>query len=341
MENKARLRSLDILKGIAIISVVIGHAGFGNMITNYLSSFHLQLFFFVSGLLFTVDKYKEFTVYSKRRAKSLLVPYAAFAIVTIIVCLICSLLAGRNIYNLPESLKGIIWSNQSIFPITGGIWFLQCMFVVEIVYWLLTRFVSYKFLPVVALAFVALSFFQSTNALLLPFSIDSALSAIVFFCIGNALRPIFNSINSSPLNGQKNCLIAVVLIVSGAVLSYFNGRVNPRTCEYGNIILYYVCALVSIAGWTFLAIGLDRIKNKFIVFANNELEEAGKNSIVYLGLNQLVLAGLFTCCELLPLSGSSLIKAFRNILVCIATCIIIKYLARLIVSSRLKVFVGK
>ncbi len=341
MENKDRLRNLDILKGIAIISVVIGHAGFGNLITNYLSSFHLQLFFFVSGLLFNADKYKKFIVFSKRRAKSLLLPYVTFAIITIIVCLICTLFAGQNLYNLPESLKGIIWSNQSIFPITGGIWFLQCMFIVEIVYWLITRVVSYRFLPVVVIVFAVLSYLQSTNALSLPFSIDSALSATVFFCIGNILRPIFNSINSSSLNGQKNCLIAVVLIISGAVLSYLNGRVNPRTCEYGIITLYYLCALVSIVGWTFLAIGMDRIKSKFIVFANNELEEAGKNSIIYLGLNQLVLAGLFTCCAFLPLSGSNLIKAFRNILVCFTTCIIIKYLARLITSSRLKIFVGK
>lgn len=341
MESKGRLRSLDILKGIAIISVVIGHAGFGDMITNYLSSFHLQLFFFVSGLLFAPDKYKEFKTFSKRRAKSLLIPYATFAILTIIVCLICTLIIGQNLYNLPECLKGIIWSNKSIFPITGGIWFLQCMFVVEIVYWILTRFVSYRFLPVVAIVFAALSYMQSTNALSLPFSIDSALSAIVFFCIGNISRTIFNSINSSSLNGKKNLLIAIVLIISGAVLSYFNGRVNPRTCEYGNIIIYFLCALVSSAGWNCLAIGTDRCNGKFFSWVNNELSEAGRNSIVYLGLNQLVLTGLFYCYQSIYYSESIIYKVIRNLLVCFITCLIIKYIARVVSSTKLKVLIGK
>ena len=341
MESKGRLRSLDILKGIAIISVVVGHAGFGGIITKYLSSFHLQLFFFVSGLLFSSEKYKEFTVFTKRRAKSLLLPYATFAIITIIICMMCTLVVGHNLYNLPESLKGIVWSNKSIFPITGGIWFLQCMFVVEIVYWLITRFVSYRLLPVVAIVFAILSFFQSMFVLPLPFSIDSALSAIVFFCVGNLSRSSFSKLNSTSTTSAKMLFLGTGIILIGAIISFVNGSVNPRTCEYGNIVLYYLAALISIVGWGYLAVGMDRKRGELFSWVNYELSEAGRNSIVYLGLNQLVLTGLFYFYKSIFYSESIMYKATRNILVCFFTCLIIKYIARIVLSTKLKVLIGR
>ncbi len=43
----------DILKGLGIVAVVMGHAGIFTMEVNW---FHLELFFFVSGFLFKAEK---------------------------------------------------------------------------------------------------------------------------------------------------------------------------------------------------------------------------------------------------------------------------------------------
>lgn len=43
---------IDILKGIGIVSMVMGHSNFGSLFEIYIAGFHMQLFFIISGYLF-------------------------------------------------------------------------------------------------------------------------------------------------------------------------------------------------------------------------------------------------------------------------------------------------
>ena len=48
--------AIDILKGIGIILMVFDHIGFGNMVHTYIQSFHMLLFFIVSGYFYIGKK---------------------------------------------------------------------------------------------------------------------------------------------------------------------------------------------------------------------------------------------------------------------------------------------
>lgn len=54
--EKERLSWLDVLKGIGIILVVMGHIYSNSIIFNWLYSFHMPLFFFAAGCVY---RYKE------------------------------------------------------------------------------------------------------------------------------------------------------------------------------------------------------------------------------------------------------------------------------------------
>lgn len=69
-----RLRYLDIAKGIGIICVIIGHTvEHGSFLFNVIFSFHMPLFFIVSGILFRKNEKSQFV---KKKFRSLIVPYA-------------------------------------------------------------------------------------------------------------------------------------------------------------------------------------------------------------------------------------------------------------------------
>jgi fucose 4-O-acetylase-like acetyltransferase len=73
---------LDIVKGIAISCVVFGHITHVDFARTYLLQSCLPLFFFVSGLLLNTEKYDGIKQFISHRAKSLLIPYMFFYLIT-------------------------------------------------------------------------------------------------------------------------------------------------------------------------------------------------------------------------------------------------------------------
>ena len=71
-----RIVEFDIAKGIGIILVVIGHQNIPHSVTNWIFSFHMPLFFILSGFFFSSKK--KFYEIFKRRVKSLIIPYVFF-----------------------------------------------------------------------------------------------------------------------------------------------------------------------------------------------------------------------------------------------------------------------
>lgn len=54
-----RKRWIDVARGIAILLVLIGHAGVAPKFNQYILSFHMPLFFFLSGMVFDNEKHKN------------------------------------------------------------------------------------------------------------------------------------------------------------------------------------------------------------------------------------------------------------------------------------------
>ena len=100
-----RLKHLDIARGICIFFVVLGHAIIPSIRNNnkileyiykYIYSFHMPVFFIISGIIFenNVYKYDSKLQFLKKKAKLLLVPYLTFSVITYICVEICLRLNG-------------------------------------------------------------------------------------------------------------------------------------------------------------------------------------------------------------------------------------------------------
>ena len=62
MEETKRIDEVDILKGIGIILMITGHIEFGSVYDKWIHSFHMPMFFIISGFLFHVKEHLMFYV---------------------------------------------------------------------------------------------------------------------------------------------------------------------------------------------------------------------------------------------------------------------------------------
>ena len=184
---KQRKEQFDILKGIGILLVIICHAGLGGFSKEVIYSFHMPLFFFVSGYFF-LDA--PFVVFLVKNIKQLLIPYFLFVLSFIFVYQVRS---SDYLSTLSNTLASLNPLNESDRYLYDSIWFLICLFNVRILYWIINKVCRgnlYLKLSVCACFYIGgyILFKTGTN---LPFFIDSAFTTLIFFSLGE----VFNKKN--------------------------------------------------------------------------------------------------------------------------------------------------
>lgn len=78
-----RYEIIDAVKGIGMISVIIGHSAMVLPLThirigNYVYLYHLMIFFFTTGFLYNERYNDKIGIYIRKRALSLLKPFVIY-----------------------------------------------------------------------------------------------------------------------------------------------------------------------------------------------------------------------------------------------------------------------
>lgn len=123
--DKTRLEYLDAAKGLGILLVILGHIYAWNpninrkILVTWIYSFHMPLFFIVSGMLIKYKNYCNIKEFIFSRIKHILVPYIVFSL--------CNALVRILLYGYDESafIRDVICT----FILIGvDTWFLQALF---------------------------------------------------------------------------------------------------------------------------------------------------------------------------------------------------------------------
>ena len=111
------IKWLDVAKGIGIISVFLGHTIFSDeMWRIWIYSFHMPLFFFLSGITYNETKYDKIKNLLVAKSKSILIPYIILCTIELIdslLLLFYKTICGENntyfvlIKNLSGSFVGL------------------------------------------------------------------------------------------------------------------------------------------------------------------------------------------------------------------------------------------
>ena len=127
MIASTRLVHADVLKGLAIIGIVLQHCGFDIVTANL----HVPVFFIISGYFF---KEESMGVIVKKRTRQLLIPYLWFVLLFFLVKWVFNYLDAHDVL---ISLKTTI-SSVKLFKLNvilhNSIWFLPVLFFVTVLY---------------------------------------------------------------------------------------------------------------------------------------------------------------------------------------------------------------
>jgi polysaccharide biosynthesis protein PslL len=293
-----RNSTIDIAKGIGILTVVLCHNWIlyhnRDELSRVVFSFHMPLFFFISGLFFKPNQSLSDLVSSK--ASGLLKPFYVVLFGVFITVLIFNPQIANNQTNILHELLGIVYGSGSTISWTP-LWFLSHLFIVFIFAWVLNKYLLRKlkngllksiflmlllfcgvqilnFLrdkPIDLFGFNNLIFAKDNLLRGLPFNLDITLVTTTFFLAGYLMA-------KKMLDYKFNTLLTAIAFIIFAVLHYnFNETIELNGREYGNFI---ICTLQIISG-IYLVFALSFVCSQ-VHWLNKTLAYLGEASLFIL-----------------------------------------------------------
>lgn len=268
--SNQRLYWVDQARGWSIFLVVYGHNF--PVIEPYIYSVHVPLFFFISGMFHKAPLSKVSVIH---RAKTLLIPYFSWASMLFLFWLFLGKNFGKSStldLSPLDNFLGIFYAQGGQQYMDWGIplWFLPCIFMVFVFYGWLWRVIPTRYMDsaVLVSGILGMLWAKFVN-ISLPWSIDVALVALIFYRLGHLLK--------RPLEGLsiKNTLAIFTLMLGIHLIAFY---LNPEKIDmyrsiYGNPILF----LLSGAAGSMAYLLLFKLLPKLSV-----LSYLGQHSIVIL-----------------------------------------------------------
>lgn len=192
--KKAVMDWVYIAKGIGMILVVFGHfhpensPRYYSVINALIYSFHMPLFFIISGLLYDYKKlpYSEFV---KTKTKRLAIPFMTIAgLFFLVKFVMAKFVVLDHPVNWRSVLALIVDPVHSYMPL---LWFVHALFFMFIIYPLLRKVIKYNFIIIILLCLA------NTVDSFHFYGFSRMLSCFPFFVFGILLREerfIFNKI---------------------------------------------------------------------------------------------------------------------------------------------------
>lgn len=237
-----RIDWVDQVKGLAIFLVVYGHNF--PVTEKYIYSFHMPLFFMVSGFFFPAQL--DFSAL-KKRVNSILIPYFLWAAVLFLIWV----LIGRRMGNSASKGLSVTDNFIGIFYAQGGgtymdwgipMWFLPTIFLCFLFYFIIRKYVGNAVLRNVAVLSLTSAGFLYTRLTdtNLPWSVHVALVALFFFAFGNL---VFRQLDKIPKTWSL-VLIPVFISLHFALYDQ-NEKIDMYRAIYGNEFLFLLNALLG------------------------------------------------------------------------------------------------
>lgn len=276
-----RLDYIDTAKGIGIILVVIYHHLLGaEFINNWISSFHMPLFFMITGYLYAFrdDYTKPVGEFIVQKLKGLMYPFVTLSFIVI--------LWNAFFYNIlfpsvtPEN------STLELFLLSittygyHALWFVPCLFYSSVVFFLLHKYRLHHWIWVIIVTFAVIFTAVPESTIFTYYPVRFFVRILI-----GLMFIYFGSLFFRFLSIIKKRWQYIILIVSGlvSILSFIGYYLYPGLLPFINIgvchiekpFIYLFLALSSSA---FIILLSQYIDNKVLGFF-------GKNSIVILAFH--------------------------------------------------------
>ena len=277
MSHSKRIEWIDIAKGIGIILVVLGHclrddmrinSSFIDFLYQLIYSFHMGLFFSISGYLYGSKRKQNSKNYLRMQLKKLIIPWLVYsAIIYIIVMFvnfipqISNMLKGSSLelIELKDYFIDMFAANN---PYSFHLWYIYVLFIVELLYFCYNFLFKNKYKNIILILICGLLSYKITNSFsnLLLFNMIYYIIGVIYSKIKRNIKPY----------------VIIFGVIYNSVFIIFYDYIQQFDILF--IILKYIKILLSTP-----IIFLSILEISKIIKENKMLEYLGKNSYnVYL-----------------------------------------------------------
>lgn len=264
-----RIRYFDIAKGIAIVAVIVGHVAIrlsvltqpAHVVCQILFSFHMPLFFILSGYFIHADRHFNWG----HEARRLVIPY----LITAAMVVVCMTVSYLLLHDTPPGVRVrelvLAWVNAAIFGAgdirpnalwpqslrIGAIWFLLALF------W--ARCIAHGALrtnfPLIIGVMAFIIGLVTAQSVFLPFSIQPGMCAALFVILGSLAKQ--NDIFHRHIAWYDTVLALAVWFAS--IVALTPGFMGMATCWFGSTPIQVVLSVVGSCGATYVIVRLSQV----------------------------------------------------------------------------------
>ena len=273
---------VDVLKGIGILAVMLGHRSFSEGLVQIIYFFHMPLFFMISGYLdqMNIADIQGIKVIVKRKFARLMYPYFTLGILIIVYYTALEFFRTSMLDSVKLAKRVIallygnfIWENNIDY--IGTLWFLPALFWASVIANLLFMILKKgkKQIWIAELVLLVLGYLwiymYSEFQIRLPWCLDVAIIGTVFYLIGYQYK-IWS------VDKNKLTLFSIFSLLVGFVLSVLNVfymenrdyvllRPDMLRLNYGNLVLFILGAsLLSLSMFGITYFVCEKIEFKFL-----------------------------------------------------------------------------
>lgn len=239
LEGRKRDNTIDVVKGILIISMIVGHFNIDSTLRMIIYSCHMIAFVFFSGYF-----YKKGTNLW-HMAKSFLMPYGFFGVIYLF-----SKCYGGTLQQYWDTIKqimlGMSFSKNVLTNVglIGSMYFVLMLFIIRLLYQAINRIVPNDFSCILVCLCISWGGVALGKAgYWLPWSFDVACYAIIFYMIGHFFQKygIMDKVQANHVIYFLLCPVWVYMIYAGSM------EIAIRNYgSYGLVIIGSVCGVLMV-----------------------------------------------------------------------------------------------
>ena len=302
-EIQLRLNWIDVMRGIAITLVVLGHS-IGNTtdpLNKFILSFHMPVFFFISGLL-TRCRQEDGQIislqsYLLKKARGILLPQVFLFILH---------MAFDILVNHEKISASLVMTNLFY-------WFLIVLFYVSMLFWFVEKIgLVRKKVYLFGFIFILIAVFQIIK-IQSSIKIEIVPMAMLFYVCGHYFMEYLKSNNTQKkLCRIQPCWVMTIPII--VICSYWNDPVLMYKNSYGNILFFFITSFCGIWVCYELAVSLSD---------NNIFLWLGKNTIIIYVFHIYIIKSLYGVGKIIIPFSVDYSYTFPAYLICFSITMII------------------
>lgn len=273
MLKQEKRKDFEFLKGIGIFLVVLGHTFFP--FRSFIYLFHIPIFFFINGFFYKIEpNFKDFLI---KKIKSLYLPFFVYAVIFLLLHNFFYFLGFvDSLYDKSDFIKSftyiVMFRNKE--ELLGAIWFIPLLFIVNLVYDILSRLLKSKILfSIVIVVLYLISFiFSSYHGYIFKIMSITGVSIFTFFT-GQLYKKY-------ELTIERYKFLSIIGIIICFSLS-FEFKIDLASKEFTNPFIYFISSSFGI--WFFINVSKVLVNYKWCFFMNL----LGENSFHIMALHFL------------------------------------------------------